>query len=157
MVWQTVLWLSTSLRGTFSTWICFTGINKYGKGAVVQLCTVFRPDYDGTCGAVVWNGTFLDIYLTIFFLVRNLKNTFKLWGWYFFRKCSKLNLNLQNAKENSENIFRFWDNCIWKCCLKLSLLKRDYLLSAANELRNSPKIPHNTQRHFFNPNCLHMD
>ena len=99
MVWETVLLFSISLRGTFSTWIGFTGINKYVKGAVVQLCTVYRPDYDATCGGVLWNGTFLDIYLTMFFLVRNLKNTFKLWGWYFFRKCSKLNLNLQNGKE----------------------------------------------------------
>ena len=40
-------------------------------------------------------------------------------------------------KKKWENVFRFWDNCIWKCCYKLSLLRREYLLSAVNGLANS--------------------
>ena len=42
----------------FSTWISFTGTNKYGKGAAVQLWTVFWPVYHVTCRRVLWNGTF---------------------------------------------------------------------------------------------------
>ena len=33
-------------------------INKYGKGAVVQILTLFRPVYHVTCRRVLWSGTF---------------------------------------------------------------------------------------------------
>ena len=56
-------------------------------------------------------------------------------GHLFLWKCSKLNVNLANAKKKFEAIFCFWDNSIWKCCYKLSLLRREYLLSAVNGLR----------------------
>ena len=100
---------------------------------------------------------FLDVYLTAFFGVRKFKNGSAVRVIFFFGKCSKFNLNLKNAKRNSENIFLFWDNGIWKCCDKLSLLRREYFSSAVNGLTNSPKIFHITRRDFLNLNCLHRD
>ena len=73
----------------------------------------------------------------------------QIWGWYFFRKCSKLNLNSENSKKNSENTFRFWDKSIWKCCNKLPQLRREYLSPAVNGLTYSPKIfPYFSERRF---------
>ena len=43
-------------------------------------------------------------------------------------------------EKTSENVFCFTDNCIWKFCYNLSLLKREYLLSAVDGLAKSPKI-----------------
>ena len=39
-------------RKTFSNWIALTVISKYGKGAVVQNSTVFRPASHVTCPRV---------------------------------------------------------------------------------------------------------
>ena len=64
-----------------------------------------------------------------------------------FRKC----------KKKLQLIFRLLDNCIWKCCYKLCLLRREYLLSAPNGLKISPKIFHISQRKFLNFNCIHWD
>ena len=72
-------------------------------------------------------------------------------------KCSKLNLNLENAKKNSEHVFDFWDNCISKCGYKLSFLRREYMSSAVDGLTKSPKTLHITQRDIFILNCLHRD
>ena len=108
----------------------------------------------------LWKGPLkqdlLDIYLTTFFGVSKSENTSAM-RVIFFRKCSKWNLNLENVKKHSQNIFGFWDNIIWKSCYKLSLLRRQYLLSAVNGLTNSPKILNITQRDFFNRNYLHRD
>ena len=117
-------------------------------------CWPFQAIYHVTCGKNLWNETFLDIYLTTFFGVRKFKKTFKLWWSSFFWNCSKLNLILENAKTNSENIFPFWDKRIWKCSYKVSLLRRKYLSSAFNGLTNSPKILHIIKRHFFQLKCL---
>ena len=59
-------------------------INKYGKGAVTQISKVFPPAYHVTCGGVVWNGTFLDIYLTTIFRVRKFKNKSAMRVIFFF-------------------------------------------------------------------------
>ena len=101
---------------------------------------------------------FLNVYLTTSLGVRQFKNTWAM-RVIFFRKCSKLNLNLENAEEKkkSENIFGFWDNCMWKYCYKLSLLRRKSLLSVVSGLTNSPNILQITQRDLFKPNCLHRD
>ena len=50
-----------SLRENFSNSIQFTVINKCGKGAVVQITTVFRPIYYVACRKVPWNGTLKTI------------------------------------------------------------------------------------------------
>ena len=106
----------------------------------MQLWTVFWRVYNVTCQTVLWNWTFLYIYLTMFFGVRKFKNTFKLWRSSLFWKCSNVNINLENAKKKrkkkkTENIFRFWDNWIWKRCYKLSLLSRKYLMGWETVLR----------------------
>ena len=52
-------------------------------------------------------------------------------------------------KKKIDIIFRFWDKCIWKCRYKLSVVRREYLLSPVNWLTNSPKILHITKTDFF--------
>ena len=59
-------------------------------------------------------------------------------------------------KKKLEKLF-FSDNCIWRCCYKLSLLRREYLLSALNGLRKSPNILHITKRDFFWLNFFHRN
>ena len=83
---------------------CVHRINKYGQGDFFQLWTVFRPVYHVTYRRVLLKLTFLDLYLTTFFGVRQFKNTFRLWGSSFFEKVQKLNLNIENAKK-IEKIF----------------------------------------------------
>ena len=46
-------------QGDFSTCISLTGIYNYGKGAVVQLGTVFLAIYHITCQRNVWKGHLL--------------------------------------------------------------------------------------------------
>ena len=38
--------------------ITFTVMNKYGKGAVVEIETVFQPVYNVACQGVLWGGFF---------------------------------------------------------------------------------------------------
>ena len=42
----------------------------------------------------------------------------------------------------------FLGNCISIGCVKMSLIRREYLLSAVSESANSPKILHITKRNF---------
>ena len=90
----------------------------------------------------------LDIYLTAFFGVRKFKNTSTI-RVIFFWKMFEIKYKFRKYKKKLKKYFRFWDNCIWKCYYKLSLLRRDYLLSAVNGFTNSPKILHITQRDIF--------
>ena len=50
--------LTNSPKMTFSNSIAFKVINKYGKGAVVQISTVFGPVYHVACQSVVWSESF---------------------------------------------------------------------------------------------------
>ena len=50
---RTVLRFSISLRGTFSDSIAFAVIKKYGKGALVQITTLFGPIYHVTYRSVL--------------------------------------------------------------------------------------------------------
>ena len=81
------------------------------------------------------------------FGVHQLKNTSAI-TVIFSWKYSKLNLNFETEKKKWRKTF-FWDNCIDTCCYKWSLLRREYLLSPVNGLKNSPKILHITQRDFI--------
>ena len=47
-----------SLKETFSNSFTFKMITKYGNAAVVQIATVFLPDYHVPCQIVRWNGYF---------------------------------------------------------------------------------------------------
>ena len=140
---QTVLRFCISLRETLSTSIAFRVINKSGKVAVVQdfnRVLALLPCYLSK-GRL--KRDFLDIYLTKFFGVRKSKNTSGM-RIIVFWKCSKLNTNSEHAKKNSEEVFRFWENSIWTCCNELHLLRREYVSSEVNGLRNSPKNLHIT-------------
>ena len=48
-----------------------------------------------------------------------------LWGSSFFRRYSKLYLDLGNTEKNRKFFFRVLDNCIWIGCGKHSLLPRE--------------------------------
>ena len=84
-----------------------------------------------------------------------------------FRKCvnNEVHLFLKNVQnliyiskkkeKNSDKIHSFWDNCIWIGCLKLSLLRREYLSSPVNVLRNNLNILYITKRDFLQLNYLH--
>ena len=60
-------------------------------------------------------------------------------------------------KKKLQIIFNLLDNCIPKSGYKLCLIRREYLLSAHNGLKNSPKILYISQRNFLNLNCNHRD
>ena len=101
-------------------------------------------------------GYFLEIFLTSLFGVRNMGNTSAM-RVIFFLKCWKFNLVFKNAGINRENLFCFADYRVWFGCLKLSLLRRDYLWSAVNMLKNILKTLHVTKRAFFQLSCFHND
>ena len=58
-------------------------------------------------------------------------------------------------KKNQEKSFCLSDNCIWIGYAKLSPLRIEYLPSAVNVLKDSPKILDITKRDIFQLNCLH--
>ena len=84
-------------------------------------------------------GLLLDIYLTTFFGVCNFGNTTAM-RVIFFKKCSKFNIDFDNALKNSEKRFCFWDNWIWIGCVNLSLLTKKYLWPTVNVLETVLRI-----------------
>ena len=93
-------------------------------------------------------GYFLDIYVTSFFGGLLFKNTSAMRISFFFLKVQNSIWVSKMRKQNVEKVFCFWDICIRRCCNKLPLLSREYLSSAVNVLRNSPKILHITKKLF---------
>ena len=61
-----------SLGETFSNWIVFARISKYGKGAIVHIPAPIRTIYYVTCQSSS-ETDILDIYLTPFFGVQKFK------------------------------------------------------------------------------------
>ena len=57
----------------------------------------------------------------------------------FFWKCSEFNADLKNAEKNGKKMFCFWDKCISIVYIHLSLLIREYLSLAVNELKKGLK------------------
>ena len=64
-----------SLRKAFSNSVTFKVITKDGKGAVVEIKTVFRQVYDVACRRSCLKRCFLDLYLVTSLRVRNFGNT----------------------------------------------------------------------------------
>ena len=60
-------------------------------------------------------------------------------------------------KKIEKMLFFLRDNCIAIGCVKLSQVRREYLLSALSLLGNSVKILHVTNRGFLQVNCVHSD
>ena len=78
-------------------------------------------------------------------------------GHLFFGKCSKFNLDFENAEKNQGKVFCFWNNWTWIGCVKYSLLRRQFLSTALNVLTNSLKIYHITKRDFLQSNIPPID
>ena len=141
-------------------------INKYGKGSVLQISTVFCALTTLLLKGSSYTGIFRHLFHHVF-RTRNFQNTaanysviFKIqqpWGWSFDWKCSEFNIPFKNAEANPENVFCFWDNGITIGCVKFCLLRREFLWWAVNVLRNSLRNLHITKRDFFQLNCLHSD
>ena len=120
---QTVLRFCILLKEKFPNVITPRVINKYCKGAVVQIGKLFRPICHVVCRRILGNTTF---YTLIFprFSELVIPETHQLWGSCFFGNCLEINIDFENAKKNSEKISSFWDNCIWIRGFKLSLLSK---------------------------------
>ena len=122
----------------------------------MQIWTVLGHVYDVACRRVLWNGTFKTFNLTPFskYVISEIQ---KLWGSSFISKCSKFNLDFENAAKNSEKVFCFWDNRIWIVVVKLSLLRTGCFSSVANVWTTSPKNWHVNRRDFFENNFFASD
>ena len=101
---RTVLRLCVSLTQTFSDWFVLTVINKYSKGDVLELSTVFWPVYPYR--SVLWNGTF-QTFISPRFSDAVSSKIHQLQGPSFFWKCWKLNLDFQNPNKYVKNVFLF--------------------------------------------------
>ena len=137
-----------SLTETFYKTIAFTVINKYGKGAVLDISTKFGRIYHVALKGSSEKGLFRH-WSNRVFAESVISEIHQLWGSSFFKKYSKFKLDFKNAEKNSEKVFCFRDTCIWIGCVKLSLLRREYLPSALSVLGNSLEILHITNRDFL--------
>ena len=99
---------------------------------------------------------FLGIYLTTFseFVIWEIQ---KLWGLYFFSKCSKFEIDIKNLAKIWEKLFSFSDNFIWIGIIKLSLLRTGYFSLVADVLTSSVKIWRLNKREFYEHNFLASD
>ena len=99
---------------------------------------------------------FLGIYLTTFseFVIWEIQ---KLWGLYFFSKCSKFEIDIKNLAKIWEKLFSFSDNFIWIGIIKLSLLRTGYFSLVADVLTSSVKIWRLNMREFYEHNFLASD
>ena len=145
-----------SLTETFCYSIAFTVINRYRKAAAMQISTMFGHIYHVAFRRIPWNWTFWAL-ISEGFSGSVISEIHQQWGSSLLKKCSKLKLDFKNAAKKSEKVFCFRDNCIWIGCVKLSLLKRKYLLSGLDVLGNRLEILHITNRDFLQVNCLHND
>ena len=82
-------------------------------------------------GPLKWD--FLEIYLTTFSesVISEIQN---LWASSFVSKYWKFNLHFKITVKNWEKLFFFWDSCIWIGIIKLPLLRKWYIWSAAQDL-----------------------
>ena len=59
--------------------------------------------------------------------------------------------------KNPEKVFCFKDKGVWTCCVKVSILRREYVYSAVNVLKNSPNILHLTKADFLQLNLSQIN
>ena len=123
-------------------------ISNYGNSVVVQITTLFEQVYHVTRQRVLWNGTFCT-YILPRFPECVISEINQLRGSSFFWKYSKFKVDFENATKNWEKAFCFWDNFVRIGCVKLSLLRKEYLSSAVNVLKNSYKALRPTKTDFF--------
>ena len=127
----------------------FRVINKYDKGTVVQISTVFVPVYHVVCWRAFWRWIF-QTFIQSTFSKTAISEIHRLWGSSLFLNCSKFNVNFRKKQKNWEKVFTLWVNKIWVGSIKLRLLRRQYLSSAAKVLTKNLKILQRTNVDFFN-------
>ena len=76
-----------SIRETFWKSIACTVINKYSKGAAVQISTMFGLVYHVAFGKDALKKDFLGIDLTSFFGVRNIGHKSAMSVIFFLKTC----------------------------------------------------------------------
>ena len=84
----------------------------------------------------------------------------KYWNYethIFWSKCSKFNVGLIKAIKIREKIFCFWGNAVWSCCWKFCIFRREYFSSAANVLKNGPKLSILTKAGVFQLYLSHIN
>ena len=63
-------------------------------------------------------------------------------------------MDFKNSEGNTQKVYCFLDKCFWIGCVKLSLLRKEYLPSAFNVLKGSPKLLYINKSNFFQLNFL---
>ena len=63
-----------------------------------------------------------------------------------------ISCRFQKGIKNPEKVFCFKDNGVWTYCVKVCILRREYVYSAVNVLKNSPNILDLTKADFFQLN-----
>ena len=96
MCQQRDLWFCVSIKETFSNSATFAVINKYCKGAAIQIARVFRPIFFVVSLRVLWNMavyTFIYPYFseTVFPELHHLRGSSFVW------KCLKFNIDFKTA------------------------------------------------------------
>ena len=99
---------------------------------------------------------FLDSYVIVSWRVGNFGNTLAT-RVNFYLKMFKIECRCQNCRKKLEKVCQFWDNILWNGYVKFSLLRGEYLSSAANMLTNRHNILHITNSDFFKLNITRGD
>ena len=85
----------------------------------------------------------------------------KYWNYethIFWSKCSKFNVGFIKSNKNCrKKSFVFWDNAVWSCCWKFCIFRRELLSSAANVLKNGPKLSILTKAGVFQLYLSHIN
>ena len=148
---QTVRTFCILLRDHFSKAIAFTLINKYAKGAVVQIWTMFATLYHFAFRRVFWNGNLSNDG----FPSPQFRKYIIYEGDDSFENFQNFIYNSKMPQNRWEKVFPFRDNCTSIGYFKLSLLRREYFWFTVNVFKKSPEILPIINRHFFELNCLH--
>ena len=126
-----------SIRETFSNWIELEEINEYHKGTVMYI-SKFLGTFTMLLVGESSETRFFRHLSNHVFAVRNLGNTKAMRVIFFFRTF-KISARCQKCRKKRHKVFSFWNNCIWNGIVNFYLLRTEYLWSAANVLKSSPK------------------
>ena len=77
----------------------FTGMNKYGRGGVLKISTVFPPFCHVFSGRDLLNWI-SQTFIEPPFSETVISEIHRLWGSPFFPECSKFNVDFENAEKN---------------------------------------------------------
>ena len=77
----------------------FTGMNKYGRGSVLQISTVFVPFCHVFCGRDNLN-VIIQTFIESTFSETVIWEIHRLSGSSFFPECLKFNGDFKNAEKN---------------------------------------------------------